>query len=191
MALDSPTKLFIAYTNQVFVSKLSNVYSASTQQCTVCAMLRDIFSIFRRKEVKYEELSREALQNLFFVLHASRRNLVDSFYELKNRRLREVYDYFSMMMLSFDKLYQFIRRIAGLPLYVDELAESSCLRDGIDACLSSLPTELAMQGRRVYTLSKNLVSVSSTYPPSAIKNLIMEFRNLVEELAHALSPYLR
>jgi len=154
-------------------------------------MLRDIFSIFRRKEIRYEELSRDALQGLFFVLYASRRNLVDAFYELKSRRLREVYDYFSMMMLSFDKLYQFIRRTAGLPLYVDEIAEQSCLRDGVEKCLSMLPTELAIQSRRLYTLSKNLLASASMYPPNAIRNLVIQFKNLVEDLAHALSPYLR
>jgi len=150
-------------------------------------VLKDLLNLFRRKEPSFSKIDKECVKNLFLALVGMRSNLVEAFRALKDRRLRDLYDPFSFMMLHFDKLYQFLRRWCGMPLYIgpQEVA-GTCLEKGIDACIDSLPLELSMVVRRLWLQVLMLKRVASSDPPSSIRSYIVELDREVENLASKL-----
>ncbi len=149
--------------------------------------MKDLLNLFRRREPSFEKISREQVRDLFLALVGMRRSLVEAFEELKDRRLRDLYDVFSFMMLHFDKLYQFLRRWCGMPLYIgpNEVA-GTCLEKGVDACIDSLPLELAIVVRRLWIQVLMLRKVASQDAPSSIRSCIVELDRIVENLASKL-----
>ncbi|NPA97041.1 MAG: hypothetical protein GXO32_05515 [Crenarchaeota archaeon] len=150
-------------------------------------MLRDLLSRFRRREPSFERLDRDSVKAIFLALTGIRRDLVEAFRELKDRRMRDLYDPFSYMMLHFDKLHQFLRRFSGMPLYIgEEQLRGTCLEKGVDACIDSLSPEIAVVLRRIRIAAQILKKASSTETPSSIRSAIGELDSLVEGLAREL-----
>ncbi len=150
-------------------------------------MLRDLLNRFRRREPSFEKLDREVVKSIFLALYGIRRELVEAFRSIKDRRLRDLYDSFSYMMLHFDKLHQFLRRFSGMPLYIgEEEVRGTCLEKGVDACIESLTPELAVVLRRIRVAVSVLREAASRDSPSSIRSAIAEVDNLVEGLAREL-----
>jgi hypothetical protein len=65
---------------------------------------------------KSNTIDREEMKAIYRVLLEIRRELVDAFYIIAERKLRELYDGFSMTMLKLDKTIQVLRRALGEPV---------------------------------------------------------------------------
>ncbi len=154
-------------------------------------MLRDLLNRFRKRAPRLDRLDRDSLRAMFLALTGIRRDLVEAFKELKHRRLRDVYDHFSYMMLHFDKLHQFLRRCSDMPLYLsDENVKGTCLEKGVDACIDALSPEVAVILRRIRVAALELKKACATESPSAIRSAISEVDSLVEGLASELMSIL-
>jgi len=75
--------------------------------------LKDALARIKRKS---STMSKEEMAAAYKVLLEIRGELVDSFYIIAERRLRELYDGFSMTMLKLDKTIQVLRRALGEPI---------------------------------------------------------------------------
>ncbi len=147
--------------------------------------IRDLLNRFRkREEIPY--LTQDTLKALYMIMGKCREMLVKSFINIKDRKLREVYDAFSFMMLHYDKLFQFIRRCCGAPLYDDSYTNID-----VEPYLAQLPLELAIRMRRVVTYIEMLYKSSSTASSSEIKTLVLELDNAIEDIARTLSRLTR
>ncbi|MEM3979996.1 MAG: hypothetical protein QXF79_01905, partial [Ignisphaera sp.] len=74
-------------------------------------MFKNIFTRFRNKKAVDITVSKDVLWDIYKLLQSVRLDLVESFYRIKDRKLREVYDPFVFMLLKYDKILQFLRRI--------------------------------------------------------------------------------
>jgi hypothetical protein len=77
--------------------------------------LKDALARIKRKS---STMSKEEMAAAYKVLLEIRGELVDSFYIIAERRLRELYDGFSMTMLKLDKTIQVLRRALGEPISI-------------------------------------------------------------------------
>ncbi len=151
-------------------------------------MLRDLLNKFRKRApIPWGQLSLSELKKLYDILKSLRKLLVESFDELKDRRLRETYDFFSYMMLHYDKLCQFLRRVVGAPLYDDRGLSIT----KIEYEISTLPPELAIKVRNLVMYIKMLRDYAASAPPSSIRSIIMDINSLVDDIANDISSSLR
>ena len=152
-------------------------------------MLKDLLKRFRqRTPIPSEKLSVEELRNIYEILMILRKELVDSFDILKDRRMREVYDIFSFMMLHYDKMCQFLRRIVNAPLYYDS---NQLKYSEIEELMMKLPLELSMKLRNLMNCIKTLKSYAHSAAPNYIRSLIFDIDGLIEDIAHDIGGVLR
>jgi len=152
-------------------------------------MLRDLLKRFRQKTpIPSEKLGVEELRNIYEILMILRKELVDSFDILKDRRMREVYDIFSFMMLHYDKMCQFLRRIVNAPLYYDS---NQLKYSEIEELMMKLPLELSMKLRNLMNCIKTLKSYAHSAAPNYIRSLIFDIDGLIEDIAHDIGGVLR
>ncbi len=157
-------------------------------QWGLSVVLRDLLNRFRKRTPStWRALSLDELRKLYEILKSLRVLLVESFDELKDRRLREVYDYFSYMMLHYDKLCQFLRRVVGAPLYDDNRLSIARVKQEI----SALPPELAVKVRNLATYISMLRDYAASAPPSSIRSIIMDINSLIDDIAGDIGSYLR
>ena len=151
-------------------------------------MLRDLLNRFRKRTpTLLGTVSVEDLRKLYDILKVLRVSLVESFDMIKDRRLRDVYDVFSYMMLHYDKLCQFLRRIVDAPLYEDLQNR----RYSIDEMISSLPVELALRVRNLASYVRALQSYAATASPNAIRGIILDISEAVDDIANIINSVLR
>ena len=152
-------------------------------------MLRDLLKRFRQKTpIPSEKLGVEELRNIYEILMILRKELVDSFDILKDRRMREVYDIFSFMMLHYDKMCQFLRRIVNAPLYYDS---NQLKYSEIEELMMKLPLELSMKLRNLMNCIKTLKNYAYFAAPNYIRSLIFDIDGLIEDIAHVIGGVLR
>ena len=151
-------------------------------------MLRDLLNKFRRRTpTVLGVVSVEDLRRLYEILKILRASLVESFDTIKDRRLRDVYDAFSYMMLHYDKLCQFLRRVVNAPLYED----SKNRRCSADEMISSLPVELALRVRSLASYIKALQSYAATASSNTIRGVILDISEAVDDIANIINSALR
>ncbi len=151
-------------------------------------VLRDLLNRFRRRTPSScGPLGHDELKKLYEILKSLRVLLVESFDELKDRRLREVYDFFSYMMLHYDKLCQFLRRLVGAPLYDNYKLTIAKIEQEI----SVLPPELAIKVRNLVMYIKMLRDYAASAPPSSLRSIIMDINSLVDDIANDIGSSLR
>ena len=151
-------------------------------------MLRDLLNKFRRRTpTVLGVVSAEDLRKLYEILKILRVSLVESFDMIKDRRLRDVYDAFSYMMLHYDKLCQFLRRVVNAPLYED----SQSRRHSVDEMISSLPVELALRVRSLASYIRALQSYAATASSNAIRGIILDISGAIDDIANIINSALR
>ncbi len=123
----------------------------------------------------------ELLQSIFCFLSRVRDILVEAFENLKDRRLREVYDVFSMMMLHFDKLHQFLRRIS-------KVNEDSCTERDVNVMYAP---EIAVMLRQLQNIALALNDYAKGASPQSIIQIIYTMDSLVNDLASMIEKLLR
>ncbi len=135
---------------------------------------------FKGKRDIEKSIDRETIYTLYILLADVRFDLVEAFYNIARRRLRELYDLYSMVMLKFDKLLQLLRRLLNKPLEYDlkRLTDSE-----IDKYVYTLPLELSMTMRSLIQNSKMLKEFSQITTQHYLKSIINTIDDYIENIA--------
>uniref|UniRef100_A0A7C2VHI0 Uncharacterized protein n=1 Tax=Ignisphaera aggregans TaxID=334771 RepID=A0A7C2VHI0_9CREN len=146
-------------------------------------MFKNVIARFRHKKIEEITVSIEVLRSVYKILHSVRKDLVESFYHIKDRKLREVYDYFAFMMLKYDKTLQFLRRALNEDLYT---AYPRLTPQELEKELAILPMEMASTMRSLVQMAKLLKEFSIAASPPYINSAIKQLENIVEDIAKYL-----
>ncbi|ADM27279.1 hypothetical protein Igag_0441 [Ignisphaera aggregans DSM 17230] len=151
-------------------------------------MFRDILNRLRGKRVDISSMDRESLQIVYRILYDVRIDLVEAFYKIKDRRLRDIYDPFSMLMLKLDKLIQYLRRILGEPLYAkyDRLSQ-----EDIENYIYKLPLELSITLRNLIHNSRMLKDFASSSATYYLKSMLSNIDDEVEDIAKHIDSIIK
>lgn len=146
------------------------------------AFLKDVLTRIRRKSAS-SEISKEEALAAYAILLGVRKEMVDSFYNIANRRLRELYDSFSMTMLKLDKIIQTLRRTLGDNIIVNgEKLE----RGNVDEYLQKLSLEASMAFRSLIQNAKLLKEFSQSLPPQYLKAMLKGVDDAIDKVISAL-----
>jgi hypothetical protein len=146
-------------------------------------MFKNILAKFRSKKGTEIQIDREIIYCIYRILVDLRYDLVDSFYRIKDRRLREIYDSFAFMMLKYDKVLQFLRRTLNEDLYAKY---PRLTPKEIEDLIQKLPLEVASTMRSLVQVTKLLKEFSLSAPPSYIISTIKNLNDVVDDLAKYL-----
>jgi hypothetical protein len=146
-------------------------------------MFKNILAKFRSKKGTEIQIDKEIIHYIYRILVDLRYDLVDSFYRIKDRRLREVYDSFAFMMLKYDKVLQFLRRTLNEDLYAKY---PRLTPKEIEDLIQKLPLEVASTMRSLVQVTKLLKEFSLSAPPSYIISTIKNLNDVVDDLAKYL-----
>jgi hypothetical protein len=146
-------------------------------------MFKNILAKFRSKKCTEIQIDREIIYCIYRILVNLRYDLVDSFYRIKDRRLREVYDSFAFMMLKYDKVLQFLRRTLNEDLYAKY---PRLTPKEIEDLIQKLPLEVASTMRSLVQVTKLLKEFSLSASPSYIISTIKNLNDVVDDLAKYL-----
>ena len=146
-------------------------------------MFKNILAKFRSKKGTEIQIDKEIIYYIYRILVDLRYDLVDSFYRIKDRRLREVYDSFAFMMLKYDKVLQFLRRTLNEDLYAKY---PRLTPKEIEDLIQKLPLEVASTMRSLVQVTKLLKEFSLSAPPSYIISTIKNLNDVVDDLAKYL-----
>ncbi len=151
-------------------------------------MFRDILNRLRGKRVNISAMDRETLWIIYRILYDARIELVEAFYKIKDRRLRDIYDPFSMLMLKLDKLIQYLRRILGEPLYAkyDRISQ-----EDIENYIYKLPLELSMILRNLMQNSKMLRDFASDSATYYLKSILNNIDDEIEDVAKHIDSFIK
>lgn len=135
---------------------------------------------FRSKKATDISADRGVLQILYRLLQSHRPDIVDAFYCIKDRRLREAYDSFAFMMIKLDKLIQFLRRILNEDLYTTYPRPSP--RE-LDELLFKLPIEMVLVVRNFIQTVKLLKELAPTMPAPYINSIVKSLGDIIDDMA--------
>ncbi|MEM1560850.1 MAG: hypothetical protein QXN35_04805, partial [Ignisphaera sp.] len=122
-------------------------------------MFKNILARFRNKRTVDIMVSKDMLRDIYKLLQSVRLDLVESFYRIKDRKLREAYDPFAFMLLKYDKIIQFLRRILDEDLYTKHQKLSP---QEVEEIILKLPLDVASTIRNLIQASKLLKEFSSS-----------------------------
>ncbi|MEL9940722.1 MAG: hypothetical protein QW632_04070 [Ignisphaera sp.] len=145
------------------------------------AFLKDVLTRIRRKSTS--EISKEEALAAYAILLGVRKEMVDSFYNIANRRLRELYDSFSMTMLKLDKIIQTLRRMLGDSITVDG---EKLGRGNFDEYLQKLSLEASMAFRSLIQNTKLLKEFSQSSPPQYLKAMLKGVDDAIDKVINVL-----
>ncbi|MEM0027647.1 MAG: hypothetical protein QXT53_07840 [Ignisphaera sp.] len=145
------------------------------------AFLKDVLTRIRRKSAS--EMSREEALAAYAILLSVRKEMVESFYNIADRRLRELYDTFSMTMLKLDKVIQTLRRIIGDSIMTEEV---KLARSDIDEHLQNLSLEASMAFRNLVQSAKLLKEFSQSLPPQYLKAMLKGIDDTIDKVINVL-----
>jgi len=146
-------------------------------------MFKNILARFRTKKATDVKVDKEIIQCIYRILLSLRQDLVDSFYRIKDRRLREVFDPFAFMMLKYDKVLQFLRRVLNEDLYAKYPKLSS---KELEELILKSPLEVASIIRSLIQLTKLLKEFASSTSAPYIISVIKNIGDIVDDLAKYL-----
>lgn len=135
-------------------------------------MFREVFAKFKNKKGSEIRVGRDVLQAIYRILHSARLDLVEIFYIIKDRKLRDVYDNYAFMMIRMDKTIQFLRRILNEDLYAKY---PKLTPQEMNEYLFKLPSEVSVSIRNlvqtIRLLKEFALSMHSHYINSVIKSI--------------------
>ncbi|MEM1644330.1 MAG: hypothetical protein QXL96_00430 [Ignisphaera sp.] len=146
-------------------------------------MFKNIFTRFRNKKAVDITVSKDVLWDIYKLLQSVRLDLVESFYRIKDRKLREVYDPFVFMLLKYDKILQFLRRILNEDLYAKYQKLSPQETEEI---ILKLPLDVASTIRNLVQASKLLKEFASTTSAPYIISIIKSISDVIDDIAKYL-----
>lgn len=146
-------------------------------------MFKNILTRFRNKKATDIMVSKDLLWDIYRLFQSVRLDLVESFYKIKDRKLREVYDPFAFMLLKYDKILQFLRRILGEDLYAKYQKLSPQETEEI---ISKLPLDVASTIRNLVQASKLLKEFASTTSAPYIISIIKSISDVTDDIAKYL-----
>jgi len=125
-------------------------------------MFKNILARFRNKRTVDIMVSKDMLRDIYKLLQSVRLDLVESFYRIKDRKLREAYDPFAFMLLKYDKIIQFLRRILDEDLYTKHQKLSP---QEVEEIILKLPLDVASTIRNLIQASKLLRNFPHQHQP--------------------------
>jgi|UniRef100_A0A7J3Z8E4 hypothetical protein len=143
--------------------------------------LIDALSRIRKKS---STMSKEEMLAVYRVLLEIRRELVDAFYIIAERKLRELYDGFSMTMLKLDKTIQVLRRTVGEPA---STTYSRLKRGEVDEMLEKIPLELSQTLRSLIHSAGLLEEFAQSMPQHYLRAVLKGVDNHVDKVIKLLS----
>jgi hypothetical protein len=146
----------------------------------VINIFKDLILKLRGKRVEHEAIDKEVLDVLYSLLIDVRFDLVEAFYNIAKRRLRELYDLYSMTMLKFDKLLQLLRRLLNRPVEYDLKRLSD---NEINNYIYTLPLELSISIRSLIQNTKMLKEFSQSTTQHYLKSIISNIDDYIEDIA--------
>jgi hypothetical protein len=142
--------------------------------------LIDALSRIRKKS---STMSKEEMLAVYRVLLEIRRELVDAFYIIAERKLRELYDGFSMTMLKLDKTIQVLRRTVGEPA---STAYSRLKRGEVDEMLEKIPLELSQTLRSLMHSAGLLEEFAQSMPQHYLRAVLKGVDDHVDKVIKLL-----
>ncbi|MDK6028959.1 hypothetical protein QPL79_06245 [Ignisphaera sp. 4213-co] len=148
------------------------------------AFLREVLMKIRRKGAN--EMSIEETLAAYRLLLHVRKDLVESFYNIAERRLREVYDDFSMTMLKLDKTIQTLRRILEneAKISIDESKTFS-----IDENIQKLSLETSLAFRSLLQNAKLLKEFSQSMPHQYLRAILRGVDDAIDKVIKILGGF--
>ncbi|MEM2200841.1 MAG: hypothetical protein QW552_02830 [Ignisphaera sp.] len=128
-------------------------------------------------------VSKDMLRDIYKLLQSVRLDLVESFYRIKDRKLREAYDPFAFMLLKYDKIIQFLRRILDEDLYTKHQKLSP---QEVEEIILKLPLDVASTIRNLIQASKLLKEFSSSTSTPYIISIIKSINDIADDIAKYL-----
>jgi hypothetical protein len=132
---------------------------------------------------KSNTIDREEMKAIYRVLLEIRRELVDAFYIIAERKLRELYDGFSMTMLKLDKTIQVLRRALGEPVNI------TCTRlkkAELEEELKKLSPELSQALRTLIYSTELLKEFAQSMPYYYLRAVVKSIDDNVDRAIKAL-----
>uniref|UniRef100_A0A7C4BB21 DUF47 family protein n=1 Tax=Ignisphaera aggregans TaxID=334771 RepID=A0A7C4BB21_9CREN len=142
--------------------------------------LIDALSRIRKKS---SAMSKEEMLAVYRILLEIRRELVDAFYIIAERKLRELYDGFSMTMLKLDKTIQVLRRTVGEPA---SATYSRLKRAEVDEMLEKIPLELSQTLRSLMHSAGLLEEFAQSMPQHYLKAVLKGVDDHVDKVIKLL-----
>jgi hypothetical protein len=142
--------------------------------------LIDALSRIRKKS---NTMSKEEMLAVYRVLLEIRRELVDAFYIIAERKLRELYDGFSMTMLKLDKTIQVLRRTVGEPA---STTYSRLKRGEVDEMLEKIPLELSQTLRSLMHSAGLLEEFAQSMPQHYLRAVLKGVDDHVDKVIKLL-----
>jgi hypothetical protein len=142
--------------------------------------LIDALSRIRKKS---STMSKEEMLAVYRVLLEIRRELVDAFYIIAERKLRELYDGFSMTMLKLDKTIQVLRRTVGEPA---STTYSRLKRGEVDEMLEKIPLELSQTLRSLMHSAELLEEFAQSMPQHYLRAVLKGVDDHVDKVIKLL-----
>jgi hypothetical protein len=142
--------------------------------------LIDALSRIRKKS---STMSKEEMLAVYRVLLEIRRELVDAFYIIAERKLRELYDGFSMTMLKLDKTIQVLRRTLGEPA---STTYSRLKRGEVDEMLEKMPLELSQTLRSLMHSAGLLEEFAQSMPQHYLRAVLKGVDDHVDKVIKLL-----
>jgi hypothetical protein len=139
-------------------------------------VLKEALAKIKKRSV---QLSREEIEASYNVLLAVREELVESFYNIAERRLRELYDEYAFMMLKLDKVIQLLRRILEKPTTASSQKPK---HEEIEENLSKLQPNLAQALRLLLQSAKMLREFSNSMPSYYLRVLIKNVNDQIDKV---------
>lgn len=146
-------------------------------------MFKNVFTRFKTKKATSTAIDRDTIWCIYRILQSIRVDIVESFYLIKDRRLREVYDNFAIMMLKFDKVVQFLRRILNEDLYAKYPRLNS---KEVEDMISKLPIEIASTIRSLTHTVKLLKEFAAIASAPYINSIIKSVSSIIDEIVKYL-----
>ncbi|MCS7112206.1 MAG: hypothetical protein N3D82_04245 [Ignisphaera sp.] len=134
----------------------------------------------RNKRDVERNIDSEVMYALYNLLNDVRFELVEAFYNIAKRRLRELYDLYSITMLKFDKLLQLLRRLMDKPV---EYNLNKLTNSEVDKYIYALPLELSITMRSLIQSSKMLNEFSQTTTQHYLKSMLNTIDDCIEDIA--------
>jgi hypothetical protein len=132
---------------------------------------------------KSNTIDREEMKAIYRVLLEIRRELVDAFYIIAERKLRELYDGFSMTMLKLDKTIQVLRRALGEPV---NTTYTRLKKAELEEELKKLSSELSQVLRTLIYSTELLKEFAQSMPHYYLRAVVKSIDDNVDRAIKAL-----
>lgn len=152
-------------------------------------VIRGLLERMRNKRLEPCTPSAEALALLYKVMCNVRVELVESFYNIAERRLRSLYDDYAAMMLKFDKLAQLLRRLLSEPMHAKYPKLSN--QEIEEKIYAYYPLEVVLAVKSLLQSVRALREASGSVGAPYLKALIRSVEDSVEEVARGVERLLQ